>query len=336
MTKTQIYTIFLILAIILLFAMNLFIGSVKIPMEAVCNILLGDSNIKATWQYIILDSRLPQAVTALLSGAALSVSGLLLQTAFRNSLAGPDVFGVNSGAALAVALVMLGMGGSMSIGTYSFTGFLAILISAFVGAMLVTGIIFLFSTMVRNKVLLLIVGIMIGYLTSSVISLLNYFATEEGVKSYVIWGLGTFSNVTRQQLLPFCIITLLGLLLAFSLAKPLNIMLLGEEYAENLGINTRRLRHILLIVTGILTAIVTAFCGPIAFIGLATPHIARLLLRTDNHHTLLPFTLLMGSVIALLCNFICTLPIDGSIIPLNAVTPLIGAPVIIYILTKKA
>lgn len=146
MTKTQIYTIFLILAIILLFAMNLFIGSVKIPMEAVCNILLGDSNIKATWQYIILDSRLPQAVTALLSGAALSVSGLLLQTAFRNSLAGPDVFGVNSGAALAVALVMLGMGGSMSIGTYSFTGFLAILISAFVGAMLVTGIIFLFST----------------------------------------------------------------------------------------------------------------------------------------------------------------------------------------------
>lgn len=336
MTKTQIYTIFLILAIILLFAMNLFIGSVKIPMEAVCNILLGDSNIKATWQYIILDSRLPQAVTALLSGAALSVSGLLLQTAFRNSLAGPDVFGVNSGAALAVALVMLGMGGSMSIGTYSFTGFLAILISAFVGAMLVTGIIFLFSTMVRNKVLLLIVGIMIGYLTSSVISLLNYFATEEGVKSYVIWGLGTFSNVTRQQLLPFCIITLLGLLLAFSLAKPLNIMLLGEEYAENLGINTRRLRHILLIVTEILTAIVTAFCGPIAFIGLATPHIARLLLRTDNHHTLLPFTLLMGSVIALLCNFICTLPIDGSIIPLNAVTPLIGAPVIIYILTKKA
>lgn len=336
MTKTQIYIILLILAIILLFAMNLFIGSVKIPMEAVCNILLGDSNIKATWQYIILDSRLPQAVTALLSGAALSVSGLLLQTAFRNSLAGPDVFGVNSGAALAVALVMLGMGGSMSIGTYSFTGFLAILISAFVGAMLVTGIIFLFSTMVRNKVLLLIVGIMIGYLTSSIISLLNYFATEEGVKSYVIWGMGTFSNVTRQQLLPFCIITLLGLLLAFSLAKPLNIMLLGEEYAENLGINTRRLRHILLIVTGILTAIVTAFCGPIAFIGLATPHIARLLLRTDNHRTLLPFTLLMGSVIALLCNFICTLPRDGSIIPLNAVTPLIGAPVIIYILTKKA
>lgn len=324
------------MAILLLFAMNLAIGSVKIPIAAICDILLGDNTLRPTWQYIILESRLPQATTALLSGAALSVSGLLLQTAFRNPLAGPDVFGVNSGAALAVALVMLGMGGTMSVGDYSLSGFIAILTSAFVGAMLVTGIIFLFSTMVRNKVLLLIVGIMIGYLASSAISLLNYFASEEGVKSYVVWGMGTFGNVTRQQLPLFCIITLLGLLLAISLAKPLNIMLLGEEYAENLGVNTRRLRHILLIVTGILTAIVTAFCGPIAFIGLATPHIARLFLRTDNHRTLLPFTLLMGSVIALLCNLLCTLPTDGSLIPLNAVTPLIGAPIIIYILTKRA
>lgn len=324
------------MAILMLFAMNLAIGSVKIPIAAICDILLGDNTLRPTWQYIILESRLPQATTALLSGAALSVSGLLLQTAFRNPLAGPDVFGVNSGAALAVALVMLGMGGTMSVGAYSLSGFIAILTSAFVGAMLVTGIIFLFSTMVRNKVLLLIVGIMIGYLASSAISLLNYFASEEGVKSYVVWGMGTFGNVTLQQLPLFCIITLLGLLLAISLAKPLNIMLLGEEYAENLGINTRRLRHILLIVTGILTAIVTAFCGPIAFIGLATPHIARLFLRTDNHRTLLPFTLLMGSVIALLCNLLCTLPTDGSLIPLNAVTPLIGAPIIIYILTKRA
>lgn len=324
------------MAILMLFAMNLAIGSVKIPIAAICDILLGDNTLRPTWQYIILESRLPQATTALLSGAALSVSGLLLQTAFRNPLAGPDVFGVNSGAALAVALVMLGMGGTMSVGAYSLSGFIAILTSAFVGAMLVTGIIFLFSTMVRNKVLLLIVGIMIGYLASSAISLLNYFASEEGVKSYVVWGMGTFGNVTLQQLPLFCIITLLGLLLAISLAKPLNIMLLGEEYAENLGVNTRRLRHILLIVTGILTAIVTAFCGPIAFIGLATPHIARLFLRTDNHRTLLPFTLLMGSVIALLCNLLCTLPTDGSLIPLNAVTPLIGAPIIIYILTKRA
>lgn len=324
------------MAILMLFAMNLAIGSVKIPIAAICDILLGDNTLRPTWQYIILESRLPQATTALLSGAALSVSGLLLQTAFRNPLAGPDVFGVNSGAALAVALVMLGMGGTMSVGAYSLSGFIAILTSAFVGAMLVTGIIFLFSTMVRNKVLLLIVGIMIGYLASSAISLLNYFASEEGVKSYVVWGMGTFGNVTLQQLPLFCIITLLGLLLAISLAKPLNIMLLGEEYAENLGVNTRRLRHILLIVTGILTAIVTAFCGPIAFIGLATPHIARLFLRTDNHRTLLPFTLLTGSVIALLCNLLCTLPTDGSLIPLNAVTPLIGAPIIIYILTKRA
>lgn len=333
--RRVLYTVVLFMALFLLFALNLLVGSVRIPAGAVCDILTGSETVKATWQYIVWEVRWPQSVTALLAGGALSVSGLLLQTAFHNPLAGPDVFGVNSGAALAVALVMLAMGGTMSVGAYTLTGFVAILLAAFVGAMAVTALVFFFSLRVRSKTLLLIVGLMIGYVASSCISLLNYAATEEGVKSYMVWGMGTFGNVSRSQLPLFSIVILVGLMLSVSLVKPLNALLLGEQYAENLGVNTRRMRRLLLVVTGLLTAIVTAFCGPVAFIGLATPHIVRLLIHTDNHRLLLPLTMLMGSVIALGCNLLSVLPSDGTLIPLNAITPLVGAPVIIYVLTKK-
>ena len=336
MNKSILYGVGLVLLIALLVVLNLTTGSVSIPLRDVLAILTDDDvAVKDSWRYIVWESRLPETITALLSGAALAVSGLLLQTAFRNPLAGPDVFGINSGAGLAVALVMLGMGGTLSAGSYTATGFVAILLSSFLGAMLVTGIIFLFSTMVRNNIMLLIIGIMIGYIASSAISLLNFFSTEEGVKSYMVWGMGSFSNVSMDDIPVFTIVTLLGLSLSIVLMKPLNTLLLGEQYAENLGINTRRMRHYLLIVTGILTANVTAFCGPIAFIGLATPHMARLLLTTENHHRLLPITMLIGAVIALLCNLICYLPGEDGLIPLNAVTPLLGAPVIIYVLLKK-
>ncbi len=336
MNKGILWAVILILLVALLVVLNLVTGSVSIPLQDVLAILSDDDvGVKDSWRYIVWEARLPETMTALLAGAALAVSGLLLQTAFRNPLAGPDVFGINSGAGLAVALVMLGMGGTLSAGSYTATGFVAILLSSFLGAMLVTGIIFLFSTMVRNNIMLLIIGIMIGYIASSAISLLNFFATEEGVKSYMVWGMGSFSNVSMDDIPVFAIVTLLGLLLSVALMKPLNALLLGEQYAENLGINTRRMRHYLLIVTGILTANVTAFCGPIAFIGLATPHMARLLLTTENHHRLLPITMLMGAVIALLCNLICYLPGEDGLIPLNAVTPLLGAPVIIYVLLKK-
>ena len=214
------------------------------------------------------------------------------------------------------------------------SGFVAVLLAAFIGAMLVTGLIFFFSTLVRNNVMLLIIGIMVGYVSSSAIELLNFFSTEEGVKSYAVWGMGDFGGVSMQNMPVFASITVVGLLLAILLIKPLNALLLGEEYAESLGINTRRTRNLLLIITGILTAITTAFCGPISFIGLATPHIARLILGTQNHTRLLPATILCGSAIALLCNILCNLPGDGGIIPLNAVTPLIGAPVIIYVLVR--
>jgi iron complex transport system permease protein len=320
---------------LILFVLNLAVGSVKIPIGDVVRILSGNGQENDTWRFIIIDSRLPQAITATLAGSALAVSGLLLQSAFRNPLAGPDIFGINSGAGLAVAIVMLLMGGTVTAGSYSISGFLAVLSGAFIGAMAVTGIIFFFSTLVHSSVMLLIIGIMIGYLSSSAISLLNFFASDQGVKSYMVWGMGNFGNVSLQDLPVFVTVTLAGLLFSILLIKPLNAILLGEQYAENLGISTRKVRNWLLIVTGILTAVTTAFCGPIAFIGLATPHIARLILTTANHRQLLPATLLTGSIIALFCNMICCLPGDNGIIPLNAVTPLIGAPVIIYVIAKK-
>ena len=325
----------MILLIVVLFALNILVGSVSIPTSDVWHILWGGEDVKPSWQYIILESRLPQALTALLAGGALAVSGLMLQTAFRNPLAGPSIFGINSGAGLGVALVMLLLGGSISTGSVSISGFVAVLLAAFVGAMIVMALIFLFSTLVRNNVMLLIIGIMIGYISNSAISLLNFFATDEGVKSYMVWGMGSFGGVTMKMMPIFSTITLLGLLGAVLLIKPLNALLLGDRYAENLGVNIVRTRNWLLIVTGVLTAIVTAFCGPVAFIGLAVPHIARLLLQTDNHRYLLPATILMGSLIALLCNLLCVLPGESGVIPLNAITPLIGAPVIIYVIARR-
>lgn len=337
MIRKKIIFVILGVGILLLFALNLLSGSVQIPITDVVSILFTpntSSEINPTWSYIILETRLPQALTALLCGGTLAVTGLMLQTAFRNPLAGPDVFGINSGAGLGVAIVMLWLGGSVTTEMFSVSGFVAVLLSAFIGAMLVTGLIFFFSTLVRNNVMLLIIGIMVGYVSSSAIELLNFFSTEEGVKSYAVWGMGDFGGVSMQTMPVFASITVVGLLLAILLIKPLNALLLGEEYAESLGINTRRTRNLLLIITGILTAITTAFCGPISFIGLATPHIARLILGTQNHTRLLPATILCGSAIALLCNILCNLPGDGGIIPLNAVTPLIGAPVIIYVLVR--
>jgi iron complex transport system permease protein len=322
------------IAIVVLFALNLLVGAVDIPATDVWSILTGHKAARPSWQYIVMESRLPGAITALLCGAALAASGLLLQTAFRNPLAGPSVFGINSGASLGVALVMLLMGGSVGAGAFTLTGFVAILVAAFAGAMLVMLLILGAATMVHNNVMLLIVGIMIGYISSSAISLLNFFATEQGVQSYMVWGLGNFGGVSSQQMPWFAGVTLLALVASLLYIKPLNALLLGEQYAENLGFNTLRVRNGLLLVTGILTAVTTAFCGPVSFIGLAVPHIARLILGTDNHQTLLPMTMLTGSAIALLCNIICVLPGDAGIIPLNAVTPLIGAPVIIYVIAR--
>lgn len=335
MSRGGVYGAGLLGLIGLLFLANLLIGSVHIPAQQVWQMLCGNGPDKATWSFILWESRFPQAVTAVLSGGALAVCGLMLQTAFKNPLAGPSILGINSGASLGVALVMLWLGGSVTAGTFSASGFLSVLLAAFAGSMLIMAFVLFLSTLIRSTVMLLIAGIMIGYITSSAISLLNFFATAEGVQSYLIWGMGNFGGVSLQQLPYFAGVTLLGLLGSLLLIKPLNALLLGERYAENLGIRVRAVRNWLLVVTGLLTAVTTAFCGPVSFIGLAVPHVARMLLGTSNHRSLLPVTMLCGAVVALVCNLLCVLPGESGLLPLNAVTPLIGAPIIIYVIVHQ-
>ncbi len=330
-----VYVLALLLTVGLLMAVNLLFGSVDIPASQVIHILCGDEAVKESWKFIVWESRVPQCVTALLCGAALSVSGLMLQTVFSNPLADSSILGISSGASLGAAVVLLVGGGSLMTGDMVFSGFFSVVLAAFLGSVGVMAIIFFLSSLIKDNVMLLIAGIMIGYVTSSVISLLNFFSTVEGVHSFVIWGLGNFGGVSLGQLPWFAATLCVGLLLSLLLVKPLNALLLGTSYAENLGVNIRRVRNSLLAVTGLLTAVTTAFCGPIAFIGLAVPHVARLMLGSSNHNILMPVTLLTGSAVALLCNWICILPGELGVIPLNAVTPIVGAPVIIYVIVNR-
>ncbi|MDH8701575.1 iron complex transport system permease protein [Dysgonomonadaceae bacterium PH5-43] len=321
--------------IVILFFCNLFFGTVSIPASAVMDILFGREVERSSWTAIVIQSRLPQATTAMFAGAALAVSGLMLQTLFQNLLAGPSILGISNGANLGVAIVMLYSGGMLgsevSIGINIST-----VLAAFVGATFVLLLILYFSTKVRSNILILIIGMMIGYLASSGISVLNSLASSENIRSYVLWGLGSFSDVSYNQLMFYSVAVMLGLIASILLIKPLNVLLLGENYATNLGLNIRLTRILILIVTGYLTAIVTAFCGPVGFIGLAVPHIARLLLTTSNQRVLLPATILLGAAIALLCNLLTIIPFGNTLLPLNAVTPIIGAPVIIYVILSKS
>ena len=330
--RSTVTLIALSLLVIVLLPLNLVFGSIDIPLSEVVNALIGEPVAKHTWETIVIENRLPMALTAVLAGAALAVSGLLLQTTFDNPLAGPSILGVSTGSSLGVAIVMLAMGGVVS---ESISSYLGILLGAIVGAAVVILVLLLFSSIVKSTAMLLIIGIMVGYLTSSAISLLNFFSTQEGVHSFVIWGMGNFTGVTLDRLPLFSILILVSLLLSFMLVKPLNALLLGARYAENLGVSIKATRNKLLLLSGILTAIVTAFCGPIGFLGLIVPHIARLALRSSNHTVLLPATALAGAVIALLCNLISVLPASWGVIPINAITPVIGVPIIIYIIVNR-
>jgi len=294
------------------------------------DIFFGREVEKSVWANIVLQSRLPQAITALLAGSALAVSGLMLQTLFRNPLAGPSVLGITGGANLGVAIVML-YAGEMSGLSYH----LSTVFSAFAGAFLVLLLILYFSAKIKNNVLVLIIGIMVGYLASSGISILNAYASSDNVRAYVLWGMGNFSSVHSAQFPFYSISILFGLFCSILLIKPLNALLLGENYAANLGVGIKANRIYILLTTGLLTAIVTAFCGPVTFLGLAVPHIARMTLGTSNQKLLLPATILLGAAIALLCNMLTIIPFGKGLLPLNAVTPLLGAPVIIYVILKK-
>ena len=324
-----------LLVTILLFVANIFFGSVDIPFADVCDILSGGEPRHESWRLILLQSRLPQAVVALLGGMSLSAAGLMLQTLFNNPLAGPEVFGINSGAGLGVAVVMLLLQGTFVAGSMTVGGYMAVLAGAFLGAILTIGVILLFSTLLRGNIFLLIAGMSLSYLASSVISLLNYFSTAEGVHSYLIWGMGNFGGVSLQQLPLFATFSVVALVLSLMMMKPLNALLLGNSYAANLGVRTKRVRALLLLLTGLLAAVVTAYCGPITFVGLAVPHVARLLHRTNNHRILLPMAIILGGATTLLCNIICQLPGESGLVPLGAVPPLLGAPVILYVVLKN-
>ncbi|MDR2994975.1 MAG: iron ABC transporter permease [Bacillus cereus] len=333
MTKGLTYSLLFSTGIIIFFILSLFLGSVSIPVQAIIQILQGNEVEKQAWTHIILESRLPQAATALFTGGALAVSGLLLQTAFRNPLADSGILGISSGANLGVALVILLIGNS--IGSFDLSYSMSIVLGAFLGASLILIVIMGFASVIKNNIMLLIIGIMVGYLTSSIISILKFWSTNEDAYSFMIWGMGNFSGVSFAQLPFYSSIISLGLLMSILLIKPLNALLLGERYAANLGVNIKLIRFLLLLCAGLLTAITCAFCGPVAFIGLAVPHIARLLLGTSNHKSLLPVTILIGSAMALLCNLICVLPGAAGVLPLNAITPIFGAPVIIYVILNQ-
>lgn len=323
----------LIIGILLLLVINLLIGSVSIPMLDVCRILLGDDT-NEIWTNIIYSSRLPQALTAIVAGAGLAVSGLQMQTVFRNPLAGPSVLGISNGSALGVALVVLLSGrlGGVALSRLGYLGDAAISVAAIVGALAVMMLILWISQQVKGNVTLLIIGVMIGYMTNAIIGVLKFLSPEEDVKAFVVWGLGSFSRVSGDEMVLFVVIMFVLLPLAFLLVKPMNILLLGDRYAENLGLNIRRSRMLIIISSGILVAVVTAYCGPIMFIGLAVPHLARAIFRTADHRILMPATALCGAVLALFCNLIARLPGFEGALPVNSVTALIGAPVIAAVL----
>lgn len=323
--------------IIILAVVNLLIGTVRIPVADVCCILTGMGSQSEIWTNIILSSRLPQVLTAFVAGAGLSVSGLQMQTVFRNPLAGPSVLGISNGSALGVAFVVLLSGklGGVALSRLGYLGDVAISVAAIIGALAVLMLIVWISQRVKGNVTLLIIGVMLGYMANAIIGVLKFLAPEEDVKAFVVWGLGSFSRVSGDQMVLFVVLMCILLPLSFLLVKPMNLMLLGDRYATNLGINVRRTRMYIIVCSGVLVAIVTAYCGPIMFIGLAVPHLARALFRTSDHRLLMPATALCGAALALVCNFIARMPGFEGALPVNSVTALVGAPVIASVLFRR-
>lgn len=327
----------LIISIMVFLILNLLLGTVRIPAGDVIDILAGAEHDNRIWANIVMKSRLPQALTAMMAGAGLGVSGLLMQTVFRNPLAGPSVLGISSGASLGVACVVLLSGsiGGIALSKLGVIGEVTITLSAIVGSLLIMALIAFVAGKVRGNVTLLIMGVMIGYIANAIIGVLKFFSAEEDIRAYVIWGLGSFSRVSGGQTWVFIILMLILLPSAFFLIKTLNLMLLGDSYARNLGLNIKRARLLVIGCSGILVAVVTAYCGPIVFLGLAVPHICRGLFHTSNHATILPASLLGGASLALLCNLIARLPGFESALPVNSVTALVGAPVVMWVLFNK-
>jgi len=327
----------LVLSIPLFAVLNLVMGSVSIPVSDVFSILFGQETDNNVFRSIVMMTRLPQTLTAMACGAGLAVAGLEMQTVFHNPLAGPSVLGISSAASLGVAFVVL-LSGTLCGGImtqFGVFGNAALTLAAITGAVAVMMLIVWLSQKVKSNVTLLIAGVMIGYIATAIIGVLKYFSSEEDIRAYVIWGLGSFARVTGGQVYVFCGLMAVLLPLSMLLAKPLNLLLLGESYALNLGLNLHKTRLLIITSAGILIAVVTAYCGPIMFLGLAVPHICRGLFNTADHRILLPGTLCCGASIALACNLIARLPGMEGALPINSVTALIGAPVALWVLLKR-
>lgn len=322
---------------VLLFGLNLALGSVYIPFKNVVEIFTSGASSNIVWENILFRTRLPQAITAAAAGMGLGIAGLMMQTLFRNPLAGPSVLGISSGASLGVAVVVMATGQllNISLSTLGFWGDFTIILSSLAGSLAVLLVILSISKKIGGTLGVLILGVMFGYLANSMVGVLKYFSREADVHSYVIWGLGSFSRLSLTKSLMFAGVTVLFSLIAFFLSKQLNLISLGDRYASNLGVRVGRARVFIILVSGVLTAIVTAFCGPIIFIGLAVPHLAKYLVRTSNHVYLVFFTALFGVATALLCNLIARMPGFETALPVNSVTAFVGAPVVISVILRR-
>ncbi len=318
----------------ILFFLNISFGSVSIPFKDIFAVFIGDETIKESWQTIILNFRLPKAITAMLVGSGLSISGLLMQTLFRNPLAGPFVLGISSGASLGVALLILGTSFFGSFTFLTYTNW-SIAIASSLGSFLVLSAVIFAANKVRNTMSILIIGLMFGSFTAAIISVLSYFSEAQQIQQYVFWSFGSLGNLSWDELSIFILIYLLGFAGVFAIIKPLNSFLLGEKYAKSLGINIKQSRIIILVITSLLTGVITAFSGPIAFIGLAVPHIAKLIFTTSNHKILIPATAITGAIVLLICDIIAQVPTSEYTLPINAITSLFGAPVVIWLLIRK-
>lgn len=329
--------ILLFLGTLAFFLLNLLLGTVQIPIENILCIFMGDESVSEIERNIILSSRVPQALTATVAGAGLAVSGLQMQTVFRNPLAGPSVLGISNGASLGVAFVVLLSGslGGVALSRLGYLGDAAMSIAAIVGALAVMALILYVSQKVKGNVTLLIIGVMIGYLATAIIGVLKFFSAEEDVKAYVVWGLGSFARVSGDQMMLF-VLLMTGLLpLSMLLSKTMNLLLLGDYYASNLGLNLKRARLLVISCSGVLVAIVTAYCGPIMFIGMAVPHLSRALFQKSDHRILMPATMLTGACLALVCNLVARMPGFEGALPVNSVTALVGAPIIASVLFRR-
>ncbi len=338
MEKFPIYRyhfILLIIALIFFSSLNVSLGSVEIPFHEIFNSLSGGRVSKESWYIIVINYRLPKTITAILVGSGLSVSGLLMQTLFRNPLAGPFVLGISSGASLGVALFLLGSG---FFGGFAFASNLlnwGLSMASSLGAFLVLLVVIGTANKVQNTMSILIIGLMFGSFASAIISVLSYFSDAEQIQQYMFWGFGSLGNLSWNEILVFASIYLIAIIGVFFSVKPLNSFLLGENCAKSLGINTKRSRNLILLITSLLTGVITSFSGPIAFIGLAAPHITKLIFKTSNHKILIPAAGILGGIILLICDSIAQLPKSEFTLPVNAITSLLGAPVVIWLLIRK-